>query len=102
MPSIDGSELQFTVENGEHLRREKTGNTLFAQFARLGTATEFTPGAPPFGPRGRNERELTLNELVSHTVAGEPTSQTAARPSTTLAPEIAICRKNGVRVSSSA
>ena len=74
LPSIDGSELQFTVENGEHLRREKTGNTLFAQFARLGTATEFTPGAPPFGPRGRNERELTLNELVSHTVAGEPTT----------------------------
>lgn len=74
LPSIDGSELQFTVENGEHLRREKTGNTLFARFARLGTATEFTPGAPPFGPRGRNERELTLNELVSHQVAGEPTT----------------------------
>lgn len=64
LPSADGQRLTLSLDQGEHLRRETNGDWLFAQFHRLSTATEFTPGAPPFGPRGRNERELTLDELM--------------------------------------
>lgn len=63
-PSADGTQLTLTLDRGEHLRHEQTGNWLFAQFDRLSTSTEFSPGASPFGPRGRNERELTLTELM--------------------------------------
>ncbi len=62
-PSADGTQLTLTLDHGEHLRHEQTGNWLFAQFDRLSTSTEFSSGAPDFGPRGRNERELTLPEL---------------------------------------
>lgn len=64
LPSADGQRLTLSLDQGEHLRREANGDWLFAKFDRLSTATEFTPGAPPFGPRGRNERELTLDELM--------------------------------------
>ena len=63
-PSADNSTLTLTLDRGEHLRHEQTGNWLFAQFDRVSTSTEFSPGAAPFGPRGRNERELTLTELL--------------------------------------
>lgn len=63
-PSADQKRLTLTLDEGEHLRHERTGNWLFAQFDRLSTSTEFSPGAPTFGPRGRNERELTLPELL--------------------------------------
>ena len=62
-PSSDGSQLTLTVEQGNHLRREQDGQWLFATFSALSTSTEFSPQAPAFGPRGRNERELTLDEL---------------------------------------
>lgn len=62
--SADGTTLTLTLDGGDHLRREDSGNWLFARFARLATATEFTSAAAPFGPRGRNERELTLGELL--------------------------------------
>ena len=63
-PSADGTELTLTLDRGEHLRHEKNGDWLFAQFDRLSTSTEFSSGAPVFGARGRNERELTLSELM--------------------------------------
>ena len=69
--SADGTKLTLTLDRGEHLRHEQTGNWLFAQFDRLSTSTEFSPGAAPFGPRGRNERELTLTELMRGGVGTE-------------------------------
>ncbi len=72
LPSSDGSQLSFSLERGEHLRHEPTGEWLFAEFDRLSTASEFSPDAPPFGPRGRNERELTLDELLRAPAADAP------------------------------
>jgi len=69
VPSAGGGELTLTLANGDHLRRERNGEWLFAEFDRLSTATEFSPDGAPFGPRGRNERELTLDELLRGGVA---------------------------------
>lgn len=78
-PSADGSELTLSVERGDHLRREHSGQWLFAQFDHLSTSTEFSPGGAAFGARGRNERELTLNELLAHGVEGQPSTLSSAK-----------------------
>ncbi len=70
-PHHDGTQLTLTLDRGEHLRHEKTGNWLFAQFDHLSTSTEFSPNAPALGARGRNERELTLDELLRGGVASK-------------------------------
>ena len=72
VPSQNHTMLTLSLEQGEHLRREEDGRWLFAQYDHLSTGTEFSPDAPPFGPRGRNERELTLSELWRGEVIDEP------------------------------
>lgn len=78
--NADDSQLTLTLQRGEHLRHEKNGDWLFARFSALSTSTEFKPGASPTGPRGRNERELTLTELFAHGVMqGEASPLPAAK-----------------------
>lgn len=79
LPSADGKQLTLTLDNGDHLRRERDGQWLFAGFHQLSTSTEFSPDAPPFGPRGRNERELTLRELMQGGIAGLETTPPATK-----------------------
>ncbi len=77
LPSADGSELTLSLARGDHLRREDNGEWLFAQFDRLSTSTEFASGGALFSGRGRNERELTLDELLR----GGVTDDDVAAPS---------------------
>ncbi len=83
--SPDGTELTLTLQGGDHLRREKNGEWLFARFDHLSSSTEFSPGAPLSDPRGRNERELTLDELFAH---GSVDSVATTLPASKIAGEL--------------
>lgn len=79
LPSAGGHQLTLTLDQGEHLRRDREGQWLFAEFEKLSTSTEFSPDSPPTTPRGRSERELTLLELMHGNVAGKPTELPPAK-----------------------
>ena len=79
LPSTDGHHLTLTLDQGDHLRRQREGQWLFANFDTLSTSTEFSPDSPPTTPRGRSERELTLPELIHGEVAGKPSELPPAK-----------------------